>query len=122
MTELDLVEKIKEKFNSVCEKLFRLEVKYSDNPEVRASLSLISFTVGEVLAEARIQLTENDKKYPHLFRTLSSPRNYTQPMIPALPPMSLQECADFMERADKALDVEEKILEFAKQLKKEGKA
>ena len=121
MNKQELEEKIKEKFESVYEKLFRLEVKYSNNMEIQDSLSVIAFTVGAVLAEARIQLTGNDKKYSSLFSTLSSPRNYTQPMIPALPPMSLQECADFMERADKTLDMEEKILEFAKQIKKEGK-
>ena len=42
MTEQELKEKIKEKFNSVCEKIFRLEMKYSNNPDVKASLSIIA--------------------------------------------------------------------------------
>lgn len=122
MTEQELEEKIKDKFESVCEKMFRLETKYSDNPTVLGALSIIACTVGEVLGKAHLQLTEDDRKYPHLFRTfLNSRPNNTQQRRLLLPPMSLQECADFMERADKTLDVEEKFLELAEQIKKELK-
>lgn len=122
MTEQELKEKIKEKFNSVCEKIFRLEIKYSDNLDVMAALSVISFTVGAVLAEANIQPTQDDQKYPHLLRTLNSHSNGTQPMAPKLKPMSLQECYNFMEKADSSLDIEDKILELADHIKGEQNA
>lgn len=119
MTEQELKEKIKEKFNSVCEKIFRLETKYSNNPDVLASLSVIAFTVGAVFAEAHIQLTEGDERYPHVSRILSKHSNYTQSMTPKLKPMTLQECYNFMERTDNALDLEENIIKIAEQIEKE---
>ena len=119
MTDQELKEKIKEKFKSVCEKIFRLEMKYSNNPDVKASLSIIAFTVGAVFAEAHIQLTEGDERYPYVSRVLGRRSSSTQPESPKLKPMTLQACYNFMERTDKALDLEENIIKIADQIKKE---
>lgn len=119
MTEQELKEKIKEKFNSVCGKIFRLEMEYSNNPDVKASLSIIAFTVGAVFAEAHIQLTEGDEKYPHVSRVLDRHSSSPQPVVPKLKPMTLQECYNFMERTDNALDLEENIIKIAEQIEKE---
>ncbi len=62
MTKQELQEKIKEKFNSVCEKIIRLESEYSNNSAVLVSLSVIAFNVGAVFAEAHIQLAEGDER------------------------------------------------------------
>ena len=120
MTEEELKTRIKEKFESICNKLFQLEHKYECVPEVKSSLMVIAASVGTALGRVHLPFTQEDHKYPNLLRTFLNARPcYSQNI---LPPMSLQECADFMERADKALDAEEKILELAQQLKKEGKA
>lgn len=119
MTKQELEEKIKEKFNSVCEKIFRLKSEYSDNSAVLASLSVIAFNVGAVFAEAHIQLTEGDERYPHVSRVLSQRSYSTQLILPKLKPMTLQECYNFMERTDKALDLEENIIKLAEQIEKE---
>lgn len=121
MTEQELREKIKEKFNSVCEKIFRLESEYSNDYDVLASLSVIAFKVGAVFAEAHIQLTEGDERYPHVSRVLSQRTNSTQPVVPKLKPMTLQECYNFMERTDKALDLEENIMKMADQIERDKK-
>ena len=40
-------------------------------------------------------------------------------MTPKLKPMTLQECYNFMERTDNALDLEENIIKIAEQIEKE---
>ena len=118
MTDFELEERIKDKFESVCNKLVRLNIEYENDSNVMASLLIIANAVGSALGRTNLHLTFSDQKYPILIRIFAnSQKRINISVAPILPPMSLQECFDFMERTDKTLDIEEEIIKLANQIK-----
>ncbi|MBQ9034612.1 MAG: hypothetical protein IJ099_01455 [Alphaproteobacteria bacterium] len=134
MTEQELEEKIKEKIDSIMGKTFKLHDKCGgnllSNEPLLLALIVIFNKIGIALKRASIQLNGKDILRPNIARIYGIiqqtsfipwflPCVITTPHI--MSSISKQDAYEFIKQVDNALDIEDKVLDLADQIKKELK-
>lgn len=125
MTEQELEEKVKEKFESVMNKAVRLMDKYGSKSDIFIFLLALEFEVLNTYTKTPLHISDNEINHPLTLFLYKISKSKILPINPIAnvpsSSVSLEDCYKFMKEADDCLESEEKILELAQQLKKEGK-
>ncbi|MBQ8870384.1 MAG: hypothetical protein IJ019_03310 [Alphaproteobacteria bacterium] len=125
MTEQELEEKLKDKFESVMRKAIKLMNKYGSENELFNFMLIFGFEVANTYTRTPLHIDDNEINHPITLLLYKISKLRTLPINPInnvpASPVSLEDCYKFMEEADNCLESEEKILELAQQLKKEQK-
>ena len=126
MTEQELEEKIKDKFESVMRKAIKLMNKYGSETDLFNFMLIFGFEVANTYTRTPLHINDNEINHPITLLLYKISKSRTLPINPLAnvptSPVSLEDCYKFMKEADDCLESEDKILELAQQIKKEGKA
>lgn len=121
MTNQELEEKIKNTFDSIMDKIFKLVNKYGENQILFTYVCVVEVKVLLLLNNTPISVHESDpQKWIELFALVSKCNSAQSPFYPQIrqTPVRLNDALIFLEKTDRLLETEEGLLELMSEWEK----